>query len=669
MHIRTFVHRLVLLLVLSSLLISSFVPQPTASASALKQQATRATEAKEVEAFADQFFNQPKIKEQLTGAAVVLVKNDQVLLEKGYGYADISSKKPIDPEKTVFRVASISKLFTATAVMQLAEQGAIDLQADLQTYLGDLKIVNKTNKTLTMEHLLTHTSGFDYTDSAGGSAKEVPNSQFIKENVPTIVREPGEAYRYDNYAFNLQGYIVERLSGVPFTQYVQEHIFKPLGMGNSSFKLTPELRKYLAVPYTAQKDPIPEYPSRPAESPDGGMFSTGRDMAKFMITQLNDGQLAEARILSRDSVKDMQQIHHQIHPQVAGTGYGFESFYQNSYNGQRVIGKGGDLPGYHSWMWLMPEQKVGGFVIFNGDGPDLREVFFKAFMNHYYPGTPTTTSTPVASQAELGKLTGIYQDLRLPFWILQVSVTDDGKLKIKDPYGSHTLREIAPLLFEDELGSKAAFQVNSNGTQYAFYNKMDSWAKKVPEPNVYTDVGNEHPYASWIHEAGQLGVLTPGGDSVFHPQQEMTRAEFISGLMRLTGMAPSKNTSLTSELEAKDYLGYVQKAIELGLMQGRGPEQSFAVTAAITRQEAAVLMWRAAMIAGVNMSKSSGFKLAGDTAPWAVDAVQYIVNNGMYGPEIARNSAGTLDYQSNDPLLRQEAAALLSLFCNRLSLN
>lgn len=290
-------------------------------------------------------------------------------------------------------------------------------------------------------------------------------------------------------------------------------------------------------------------------------------------------------------------------------------------------------------------------------------------MNHYYPGTPTTTSTPVASQAELGKLTGIYQDLRLPFWILQVSVTDDGKLKIKDPYGSHTLREIAPLLFEDELGSKAAFQVNSNGTQYAFYNKMDSWAKKVPEPNVYTDVGNEHPYASWIHEAGQLGVLTPGGDSVFHPQQEMTRAEFISGLMRLTGMAPSKNTSLTSELEAKDYLGYVQKAIELGLMQGRGPEQSFAVTAAITRQEAAVLMWRAAMIAGVNMSKSSGFKLAGDTAPWAVDAVQYIVNNGMYGPEIARNSAGTLDYQSNDPLLRQEAAALLSLFCNRLSLN
>lgn len=171
MHIRTFVHRLVLLLVLSSLLISSFVPQPTASASALKQQATRATEAKEVEAFADQFFNQPKIKEQLTGAAVVLVKNDQVLLEKGYGYADISSKKPIDPEKTVFRVASISKLFTATAVMQLAEQGAIDLQADLQTYLGDLKIVNKTNKTLTMEHLLTHTSGFDYTDSAAWLSK------------------------------------------------------------------------------------------------------------------------------------------------------------------------------------------------------------------------------------------------------------------------------------------------------------------------------------------------------------------------------------------------------------------------------------------------------------------------------------------------------------------
>lgn len=667
MHIRTIVYRKVLLPVLSSLLIASLVPQPTASASAL-QQTTGGTDAKEAEAFADQFFNQPQIKKQLAGAAVVLVKKNQVLLEKGYGYADISSKKPIDPEKTVFRVASISKLFTATAVMQLAEQGTIDLHAGLQTYLGDLNIVNKTNKTLTMEHLLTHTSGFDYTDSAGGSAKEIPNRQFIKENVPTIVREPGEAYRYDNYAFNLQGYIVERMTGVPFTQYVQEHIFKPLGMGSSSFKLTPGLRKDLAVPYTAQKDPIPEYPSRPAESPDGGMFSTGRDMAQFMIAQLNGGQLAGARILSGDSVKDMQQIHHQIHPQVPGTGYGFESFYQNSYNGQRVIGKGGDLPGYHSWMWLMPEQNAGGFVIFNSDGPDLRAEFFKAFMDHYYPGSPTTASTPGTSQAELGQLTGIYQDLRLPFWILQVSATDDGKLKIKDPYGSHILREIAPLLFEDELGNKAAFKVNSNGTQYAFYNKMDSWAKKAPEPHGYTDVGNEHPYASWIHEAGQLGVLASDGENAFHPDQEMTRAEFISGLMHLTGVAPSQNTPLTSEPQEKKYLGYVQKAIELGLVQGRGPEQSFAVTADITRQEAAVLMWRAAMIAGVNMTQSSGIKLAGDTAPWAVDAVKYIVNNGMYGPEIALNSAGALNYRSTEPLLRQEAAALLSLFCNRLSL-
>ncbi|CQR52578.1 serine hydrolase [Paenibacillus riograndensis] len=667
MHIRTIVCRKVLLPVFSSLLIASFVPLPMASASALKQQTTGVTEAKEAEAFADQFFNQPQIKKQLAGAAVVLVKNNQVLLEKGYGYADISSKKPIDPEKTVFRVASISKLFTATAVMQLAEQGTIDLHADLQTYLGDLNIVNKTNKTLTMEHLLTHTSGFDYTDSAGGSAQEISNKQFIKENVPTIVREPGEAYRYDNYAFNLQGYIVERMTGVPFTQYVQEHIFKPLGMGSSSFKLTPGLRKALAVPYTAQKDPIPEYPSRPAESPDGGMFSTGRDMAQFMIAQLNGGQLAGARILSGDSVKDMQQIHHQIHPQVPGTGYGFESFYQNSYNGQRVIGKGGDLPGYHSWMWLMPEQKVGGFVIFNSDGPDLREKFFKAFMDHYYPGKPTTAFTPVTSQAELGQLTGIYQDLRLPFWILQVSATDDGKLKIKDPYGAHILREIAPLLFEDELGNKAGFKVNSNGTRYAFYNKMDSWAKKVPASPVYSDVGKEHPYAVWIHEAGQLGVLASDGESDFHPEQGITRAEFISGLMHLTGVAPSKNTTLTGEPEEKKYLGYVQKAIELGLVQGRGPEQSFAVTADITRQEAAVLMWRAAMIAGVNMAQSSGVKLAGDTAPWAVDAVQYIVNNGMYGPELAPNSAGALDYRSTEPLLRQEAAALLSLFCNRLS--
>lgn len=655
-------------LLMCGFLIASSALQPNVSASTTNQQAAVPLEAKQVEAFVDGFFNQPQNKEQLTGAAVVLVKGDGVLFQKGYGYADLKSKKPIDAENSVFRIASISKLFTATAVMQLVEQGKIDLQGDVQAYLGDLKIPNKTGKTLTMEHLLTHTTGFDYTDSPNLSEKEVPNNQFIKEQIPTIVRDPGEAYRYDNYAFNLQGYIVERLSGVPFSQYVQKHILEPLGMGSSSFQITPELREHLATPYTAKKEPIPEYLSYPAEAPDGGMFSTGGDMAKFMIAQLNGGQLADARILSKESVKNMQQIHHRIHPQIPGTAYGFETFYSNNYNGQSVIGKGGDLSGYHSWMWLMPEQKVGGFIVVNGDGTNLRENFFAAFMDHFYPETPKQKSYLKPSKTELSQLTGVYQDLRIPFWVFQVTVTDDGLLNIVDPYGSHTLREIEPMLFEDEQGIKAAIKVNSNGTQYLYYNKVDSWAKKAPEPKEYTDVSKQHPYAPWIYGADQLGFLNPSAEGVFHPEQEMTRAEFIAELMRMTGLAPAKTTTLTGEAGDAPYLGFVQRAMDLGFVQGNAKSnQAYNTSQIISRQEAAILIWRAAMTAGVNTSNSSDVKLLGKTDPWAMEAVQYIVNHGMYGPEVTKDSAG-IDYRSKQPLLRQEAAVLLNLFCKKLSL-
>lgn len=639
-----------------------------------QQPHTGSAQTQEAEEFADRFFEQEKVAGQLAGAVVVLVKDNKILLQKGYGFADVAAQTPMSADTSVFRVASISKLFTATSVMQLAEQGEVDLHRDINDYLGGMIIPNQTGKALTMEHLLTHTSGFDYTDSVGGAGSDIPNAQFIREHMPTVVRVPGEAYRYDNYAYNLQGYIVERLSGKPFGDYVQERIFRPLGMESSSFRLTPELRKHLVTPYTAALAPIPEYPSTPAEAPDGGMFSTGADMAKFMLAQLNGGQAEGGGILTPGSIDSMQSIHHQIHADVPGSGYGFESFYQEHYNGQRVIGKGGDLPGYHSWMWLLPEQKAGGFVIFNRDGADLRGAFFKAFMDHYYPAAPEALPTGASSPSELESLSGMYQDLRLPFWIIQVSTDDRGQLIITDPYGRHVLREKEPLLFVDEDGNKAAFQINSNGSQYASYRKMDSWFKEVPNAEGFEDVGSGHPYASWINEASQLGLIV-GKEGKLSPETAMTRAEFVASLMQLTGLPPSSSPAGLFEAQSNSSQdnpsveGYARRAVEVGFVQGREGTEDYALDAAITRQEAAVFMWRAAMMAGVPVSPApAADELSGEIDDWALDAVKYVVKSRMFGPDVLHLQNGLIDYRSREPMLRQEAMALLVEFCKKISL-
>ncbi|MCR8979738.1 serine hydrolase domain-containing protein [Brevibacillus laterosporus] len=178
------------------------------------------TDSKEVERFADQFFNRPQIQDKLAGAAFVVVKDDQVLFKKGYGYADVEKKRSVDPDSTVFRMASVSKVFTSTAVMQLVEQNKIDPNTDVQAYLRDFNISNKTGKKLTLDHLMTHMTGFDYPDSLFSAdrspEKHYPLDDFVKQTAPNIVHNPGEMYRYDNYAFNLQGYIVQNISGVPF---------------------------------------------------------------------------------------------------------------------------------------------------------------------------------------------------------------------------------------------------------------------------------------------------------------------------------------------------------------------------------------------------------------------------------------------------------------------
>ena len=218
--------------------------------------------------FADAYFSRPDVKEQLTGALFLVVKDGKILLNKGYGYADVASKKPVNPDTTVFRMASIAKVVTTTAVMQLAEQGKIDLDHDISEYMGGITIPNKTGVHF-VKNLMTHTTGYDYTDSSK-TASNVSLDDYVKEHIPTVIRKPGEAYRYDNMAFEQQGYIVQNVSKLPFETYTKKYIFKPLGMNSTDFAMTSDVKSNLAKGYDSRGNEIPVYDNYPEIFPSEG---------------------------------------------------------------------------------------------------------------------------------------------------------------------------------------------------------------------------------------------------------------------------------------------------------------------------------------------------------------------------------------------------------------
>ncbi|WP_268626438.1 beta-lactamase family protein [Paenibacillus alvei] len=623
---------------------------------------------KEVEQFADEFFNRPEIKDSMAGAAFVVVKGDKVLLKKGYGYADVDKKLPVDPNRTVFRVASISKVITATAVMQLAEQGKIDLNKDVSAYLGDINISNKAGTPLTTKHLMTNSTGFEFGDgselSTDDLTREVSIKQYVSDNTPTVIRKPGEYYRYDNLGFTIQGYIVEQVSKQPFGAYVQEHIFKPLGMTNSDFRLTSDITKHLAVPYNVMGEAIPTYATVPTELPGGGMLSTGADMANFMLAHLNGGKLGDATILKKETAAEMHKPQLAIHEKLPNMAYGFEYANQQLYNGQYMIEKAGDMAGYHSNMWLIPDEKVGFFVTVNKD-VEFRKELLEAFMDHYYPKKDGAQAPHEQAAQSLEKFEGMYSDLRNRMWTSRVR-SEDGKLIVKDPLGEHVLREIEPLLFQDEQGVKAAFKLNDSGEVQALYydQKSDSWAEKLSVAHQYQDVGKDHVYAPFIYHLRQLNVIhDDSDDNRFLPDQAITREQFIGWFIRWAGVSPSKSKPAFTDISDSASAKEIQAAYELGVIQK--PESGkFRPKELLTRQEAATIIWRMAVNhIGTEPKKAM---LRGSTDTWALDGVQFVIVKQLFGPEVAQGKDGTFDYHSKKPMLKQEAAAILSKFADNL---
>jgi CubicO group peptidase (beta-lactamase class C family) len=388
-------------------------PAPTHAApgEAKTSESSHEMTAADVGAFLDGFMPMQLEREDIAGAVVLVVKDGHVLFAKGYGYSDVAKKTPVSVDAALFRPGSISKLFTWTAVMQLVEQGKLDLDRDVNSYL-DFKIPATFPQPITLRNLMTHTPGFEeqIKDLINKEGMPIPPlHDYMVRHMPERIYAPGTTPAYSNYGASLAGYIVERVSGKPFNDYVAENIFKPLGMTRATFvqPLPSDLAPLMSSGYqTAAGKAKPFELVDPA--PAGALAATAADMSRFMIAHLQDGRLENAQILRPETARLMHSRQFSLHPEMNGMCLGF---YEESRNGLRIIGHGGDTFWFHSDLHLIPQAGVGFFVSYNSAGKGEisgRTALWNHFLDRYFPYTPPPIERPATAAADARAIAGNY---------------------------------------------------------------------------------------------------------------------------------------------------------------------------------------------------------------------------------------------------------------------
>jgi len=376
---------------------------------------THPLNATDLEAWLDGLMPTGLRDAETPGAVVVVVKDGQVLLEKGYGFADYGRQIPVDPRKTLFRPGSISKLFTWTAVMQLVEQGKLNLDADVNTYL-DFRIPAYHGIPVTLRQLMTHRAGFSETarDLLTYGKAPPPLDVVLKRYVPPRIFAPDGGPGYSNYGASVAGYIVQRVSGQPFETYVAQHIFAPLGMNSSTFvqPLPAAMAPNMATGYETSDKAGPGFEIIDMP-PAGSLTTTGDDISHFMIAHLQLGRYGGAQILQPQTAQAMHTTVTRAFPDLDGNLLGF---YQQNVNGHRVVSHGGDTNFFHSDLDLFIDDNVGLFVSVNARGKDgmgefLRDKLFSAFADRYFPATtppPASTVDVATAKAHAALIAGQY---------------------------------------------------------------------------------------------------------------------------------------------------------------------------------------------------------------------------------------------------------------------
>jgi len=500
-------------------------PTTTQTAAPRAPEPPHTLEASDLASFTDGILPYAIQRGAIAGGVFVVVKNGAVLFAKGYGYADVEKHIPVVADQTLFRPGSVSKLFTWTAVMQLAGAGKLDLDHDVNEYL-DFKIPPKFGRPITLRNLMTHTPGFEEGISEAFVKRPdelFPLREYMMKHMPARIYPPGKLVAYSNYGASLAGYIVQRVSGEQYADYIANHILKPLGMMHSTFiqPLPPDLQAHMSQGYLTAADEKPVPFELIETAPAGALSATGTDMARFMIAHLHDGQYGGASILTPASARLMHSPQSRMAPGLNGFALGF---YQENRNGLRIIGHAGDTTPFHSDLHLLLDEDVGVFMSFNslgkeGEAGKVRENVFRAFLDRYFPYTPPGEQTVANPAPDAARVAGYYTEsrridsaLRILSALGQSSVTarPDGTIQLsmlKDLSGTEKRwREVGPLDYREIDGqTHLKFVTDAQG-------RIDYWMSDdfIPVEAAQRVYGLERLglfKAAWLGLIGSLLLL------------------------------------------------------------------------------------------------------------------------------------------------------------------
>ncbi|WP_096435175.1 serine hydrolase domain-containing protein [Alteribacter populi] len=421
------------------------------------------------EPFADKILDKYKVP----GTAIAVSKDGEALYQRGIGYRNLEKKLTVT-EDTIFGIASITKSFTAIAIMQLQEAGKLSVEDRVITYLPEFNISRKEQADkITIHHFLTHTSGLptlpslyfamkrsmendpSVTDKQQARLKEHDPIDhyhhliaFISELEFDLLGEPGTEFSYSNDAYALLGAIIERVSGLPYDEYVTEYILKPAGMTSSTFDLDRVINSEHVTTIYASKEEEEEKEIYEAENwwdsramlAGGFLRSTQKDMMRYTELFLNDGKVGEQRILTPESVKEMTHPHFQF---LEGKYYGYGLMITPDYNGGTLVEHGGSLKGVSSHMSIVPEKGLAGIVLTNLVGVPVSPLLLGALnsIQGLTPETPLQTYRDFSVNSNdliryIGKYTsGEFAEMEISMESDQLSFTTEGKTYPMRPVG------------------------------------------------------------------------------------------------------------------------------------------------------------------------------------------------------------------------------------------
>lgn len=437
----------------------------------------------------DAAFEKERQRHEIPGGALVVVQEGQIAHLRGFGVEDLETRQPVDPAATAFYLASVTKPFTASAVMQLVEQGKLDLHADVNASLRSFKVPTTFPQPITLHHLLTHTAGFEdrsigYLPRPGEAA--IPLGLFLERQLPARVFAPGRLASYSNHGYGLAGHLVEVASGEDFSDYLEDHLLAPLGMTSSTaHTMSPDFATRVATGYVydRRRDAMRPQPLGARHVPPAGsILATARDVGRFLLAHLDGGAVDGMRILSPESVARMHRRQFTHHPALPGIAYGF---YERFHGGHRLLEHAGGVPGWATLLVLAPERGVGIFLATNQSTPAPHGAAVAALLGELFgpdPGVGTEERSAACAGSNerdaagsLEPFEGVYHPTRSNLHSIEkIAILDsqirvgsgaDGLLEISSRQGRVTRwRRVGARLFAREGASGClAFEADDGG--------------------------------------------------------------------------------------------------------------------------------------------------------------------------------------------------------------